>query len=333
MNNDIVLSSRVRLARNIDGYPFFLQDERAALITKTVSETLKKIDKFQLFRMIKLEDSMATALVERHLISPDLVKNKNAGAVVISDDEKISVMLSEEDHLRLQCILSSFSLDEAFERISRIDKTLSSELNFAFSNKYGYLTSCLTNLGTGMRASVMMFLPALTLSGSLEQCFAGITRLSMAVRGVYGEGSEASGFIYQISNQRTLGITEQEIIQSVKAAAMHIINSEIKAREFIFSSMPDEIKDRILRSYGTLTKCHKLSYKEFMNLISYVKLGVYYKMFTQKDTEEIGRLIIETGPANIGIKLLEDTPLERDKLRAEEVRRRLKSNIFFLDNN
>lgn len=329
--DDIILSSRIRLARNIDGYPFFLKDERASLLVKTVADKLKKIDRFNLYPMSKFADTEALAMMERHLISQDLIKNKKYGAVVVSEDESISIMLNEEDHIREQCILSGLSLEQAYQKLSLIDATLASELKFAFSPTFGYLTSCLTNLGTGMRASVMMFLPALTLTKSLESCLNSVTRLNMAVRGVYGEGSESSGFIYQISNQRSLGISEKDIYQSVQSAANHIASAEIKAREYLFSANPSELKDKILRSYGILTNCYKISYNELLNHIAFIKLGAFYNMLSINDYKALNDFIIEMGPANISIHIKDNSSLERDIKRAENCRKRLSK--FILLNN
>lgn len=326
--NDIILSSRIRLARNIDGYPFFLKDERASLLAKTVADKLKKIGRFSFYHMSKFADTEALAMMERHLISQDLIKNKKFGAAVVSEDESISFMLNEEDHIREQCILSGLSLEQAYQKISLIDAALATELKFAFSPTFGYLTSCLTNLGTGMRASVMMFLPALTLTKSLERCLNSVTRFNMAVRGVYGEGSESSGFIYQISNQRSLGITEKDIYQSVESAANHIATAEIKAREYLIKSNPNEIKDKILRSYGVLTNCYMINHNEFLNHIAFIKLGAFYKMLSIIDYKGLNDFITDMGPANISIHLKDNSPLERDIRRAENCRKRLSKFIL-----
>lgn len=325
--NDIILSSRVRLARNIDGYPFFLNDERATLLTKAVSDRLKKIDRFRLYRMSDFGETESLAMMERHLISPDLIKNKKFGAAVVSEDESVSIMINEEDHVREQCILSGFNLEAAYKKISLLDSSLSGELKFAFSPKYGYLTSCLTNLGTGMRASVMMFLPALSITKTLERCIAGVTRLNMAIRGVYGEGSESSGYIYQISNQRTLGISEIEIYKSVSSAAEHIAAAEIKAREYLIKTNPSDIKDKILRAYGILTNCYKINHNEFVGNIAFIKLGIYYGLLQLNDENGLEEFIAEMGPASLSINLKQSNALGRDILRAENCRKRVKQYV------
>lgn len=330
---DIVLSSRVRLARNINGYPFFLKDERAVLLAKTVSDSLKKIDRFNLYRMSAFEDATAVAMMERHLVSADLIKNRRFGAVVISEDENVSIMLNEEDHIREQCILKGLSLKDAYDRLILIDRALSGEMQFAFSPTYGYLTSCLTNLGTGLRASVMMFLPALTLTKSLEDCLNGVARLNMAVRGVYGEGSDSSGYIYQISNQRTLGITESEIILAVESAAGHIAQAEIRARDFLIKTAPIETKDRILRSYGILTNCYRLSHGEFVNLIAFIKLGIHYGLLENSDPAVLDELITDMGPANICRDIAGMSAPERDALRAERVVKELRRIVRVIEGN
>ncbi|MCL2675731.1 MAG: ATP--guanido phosphotransferase [Firmicutes bacterium] len=334
MNDEIVLSSRIRLARNIDGYPFFLSDERAPLLVKTVFDVLKKIDRFCLYRMTDFCETEALAMMERHLISPDLIKNKKYGAAVVSEDESVSIMVNEEDHIRAQCILGGLSLDGAYKKLSLIDNALAGELKFAFSQKYGYLTSCLTNVGTGMRASVMMFLPALTITGSLPDCINNAARLNMAVRGVYGEGSDSHGFIYQISNQRTLGISEVDIYRSVQSTAEQIARTESKARDYLLRSAPAVIKDKISRSYGILTNCYKIDHNEFIASIAFVKLGVYYGILNLTDRTGLNELITEMGSANLSIHLkdgggsTEAREARRDILRAQNCVRRLKKLVM-----
>ncbi len=313
MERGIILSSRVRLARNIDGLPF--KGINISPISAKAMEVLRTQGSYTVYPMTALSPLEQTRLVERHLISNELIDC--GGLAIIRSDNKISIMIGEEDHIREQCILSGLQLKEAYGELKYIDKTLCDAMGFAYDQNYGYLTSCLTNVGTGMRASVMMFLPALTLTGSLNRCISGVTRLNMAVRGVYGEGSKAEGYVYQISNQKTLGITENDIVASVENVVNHIVESELRAREALMQSDPAGLKDRILRSYGILTNCYMITKSEFMELIAFVKLGIYYNILECSDPSELDDLIIDIQPASLCLKKgrrLDGG--ERDKVRA-----------------
>ncbi|MBE5731146.1 MAG: ATP--guanido phosphotransferase [Clostridiales bacterium] len=315
MNENIILSSRVRLARNVDGLPF--KRVNTSTIAAKAMSALRTTDSYTMYPMTALRPIEQLRLVERHLISKELTDC--GGSAIIRSDNKVSVMIGEEDHIREQCILEGLNLHDAYTELRHIDKVLSGEFKFAFSPTYGYLTSCLTNVGTGMRASVMMFLPALSLTGSLNKCISGVTRLNMAVRGVYGEGSEAEGYVYQISNQKTLGISESDIVASVENVANHIVESEIKARAALMQTDPDGLKDKILRSYGILCNCYSISKSEFMKLIAFVKLGVYYKILDCADMAALESLIAEIQPACLCLDaggMIDGG--ERDKLRAEK---------------
>ncbi len=320
-DGNIILSSRVRLARNIEGMPF----RGAALgpIQSKVMNALHDKGSYMLYSMQGLNPIEQTSYVERHLISKELIDY--GGAAIIRNDNKISIMLGEEDHVREQCILDGLRLGEAYNELKPIDKSLCDALHFAFDPDYGYLTSCLTNVGTGMRASVMMFLPALTLTDSLGRCISGVTRLNMAVRGVYGEGSKSEGYVYQISNQKTLGITENDIVASVENVANHVVEAELRAREALMQSDPAGLKDRILRSYGILTNCYMITKSEFMELIAFVKLGIYYNILRCDDQTALDSLITNIQPANLCIykgRRLDGG--ERDKVRAsmcEQIRK------------
>ncbi len=325
MYNDIIISSRVRLARNVKDYPFYIKDEKATQLARKVSDAVKGVGRFDAYLMSNLNGTVESySLMEKHLISPDLIKNKKSGVALISEDKTVSIMINEEDHLRQQCILKGFSLDEAFEKIDSLDSELSKTLEFAYHPKFGYLTTCLTNIGTGLRASVMMFLPALTMTKSLEQVVANVSRLNLTVRGVYGEGSDHEGYIYQISNQRTLGLSEKEIIDAVKKAAIHISEAEVAARSYLMSSAEADVKDRVMRAYGTLTNCYKLSNNEFMKLSALVRLGAYYGIIDVKHVD-MDKLIEDVQPA--GICMMQGRNVEsdeRDIIRAEYVGRELR---------
>lgn len=314
-DSGIILSSRIRLARNADGIPFRGVDPKP--LNGKAMDALRQIGSYTLYPMTALSPLEQTRFVERHLISKELIEC--GGAAIIRKDNKISVMIGEEDHIREQCIMSGLSLKEAYEELKPIDTTLNSAFKFAFSPNFGYLTSCLTNVGTGMRASVMMFLPALSLTGSLNRCIANVTRLNIAVRGVYGEGSQSEGYVYQISNQKTLGITENDIVSSVENVAGHLVESELRAREALMQSDPSGLKDKILRSFGALTSCYCMTKSEFMELIAFVKLGIYYKIFECDSLEALEAFITEIRPASLCLEAgrrLDGS--ERDKVRAKK---------------
>jgi len=317
IKNDIFISSRVRLARNIEGLPFFLKDDRAVALGKTVFSTLRQMDKFEMYKMSEFDDITALAMMERHLISADLVKNKKYGSVIVGDDESVSIMLNEEDHIREQCIYKGLNLKQSYERLGYIDRALAKELKFAYHRTYGYLTSCLTNLGTGLRASAMMFLPALALTKNIDDCLKNVARGGMAVRGVYGEGSETAGFIYQISNSRSLGITEFDIIEGVELAAISLAKAEAAARDMLIEKDAAGIKDKILRSFGILSHCYNLSYSEFLSLIAFIKLGIYYGFINVKDYDKLNDLVVQMGPASLAAERESQRSLEdKDIIRA-----------------
>ena len=218
LSGGTVVSTRIRLARNLEGYPFpsHLQGEKQAKeIIRLVSSGLSRLDEFRLYYMDAVSDEQAVCMMENHLISPQLIKNKRFSAALINSEENVSVMINEEDHLREQCIVKGLNLRLAYETMSEIDGQIGVSMKFAFDEQLGYLTACPTNLGTGLRASVMLFLPALTVNGIMPKVIRSISRLGLTVRGVYGEGSEAEGYKYQISNEVTLGVTEEEILSQV----------------------------------------------------------------------------------------------------------------------
>ena len=337
--SDVVVTSRVRLARNIEGlpYPQKLNDDRALAIAKKVYEAVsrQKPDRgdgeykdtgYALYRMESISDIDGGVLREKHLISADLLENRKYGAAIINESETVSIMVGEEDHIREQCILQGFALPEAYKRVNAVDDEISRAVKFAYDPKLGYLTSCPTNIGTGMRASAMMFLPGLSITHNLEKCVGAVARLNMTIRGVYGEGSEADGYLYQISNQKTLGVSEQEILASVQASIGHIAEAELQARRQLYQANETELRDRIMRSYGVLTNAYTLDSKEFMDLLAMVKLGAYYDLIKVSDAQRLEKLVSDGQPANIlnlsGKKLQEEG---RDIFRAAYVAKTLKS--------
>ena len=277
----VVTSTRLRLARNLSAYPFpsMIKAKDAEDVLILVRNALGQLDKFREYDIWKLDEEERMLLQEQHLISPALREKKDYSAAFISTDNQVSVMVNEEDHLREQYIVKDLDLVGAYEKISGIDDLIGSKVNFAYDKRLGYLTACPSNLGTGMRASVMMFLPGLTRSGALKELLPTFKKYGLTVRGVFGEGSKAEGYTYQISNERTLGLTESELLGQMTRATMTVCDLEIRAREEMVKRSGVLLLDRCLRAYGTLTHCALLTYKEFLEKMSDVRLGMALDFF------------------------------------------------------
>lgn len=323
-NDDIVISTRIRLARNIKKYPFpnAMTD---AQIKSAVAEvenavtggnsTLAKT--FKNYRMSELDEVGRGELVEKHLISPNLGRR---ASVMISDDENMSIMLMEEDHIRLQIIKGGFSLDEAWNLADKVDDVIEERIEYAFHKDFGYLTACPTNVGTGMRASVMMHLPALTMTNNMDRIISSASNLGIAVRGLYGEGSKAYGALYQISNQITMGMSEEELIEKLKNIVMQIKTHEENTRTKLKNDKNIALEDRLWRSYGTLKYARSVTSAETKTLISDVILGVNLGIIKKEDANFI-ELMIETEPSVLSKKAGGNLkPEERDIKRAENLR-------------
>lgn len=323
--DDIVISSRVRLARNAKDVPFpaRLSDERAfSVIMKAAEESAKALFKFKFYQIGRLDETDRQAIFERHLISRELMQNLKTGAVIVSDKEDMSIMINEEDHYRIQAISKGFNLKDAMNRAIEFDNVLSGKINVAYDTKLGYLTSCPTNVGTGLRASVMVHLPALTMSGKIGSLINSIQQLSLTVRGVYGEGSKADGYMYQISNQVSLGQSEQEILDSVNKVIDIVCKAEDQERKNMQKRDGLRLTDRITRAYGVLTNATLLSTSELLELVSYVRLGASLGIIKLKG--DVQDLVISAQPANLtksaGSKM---NPAERDEYRAKMVKQTL----------
>lgn len=320
-----IVMSRVRLARNIRGYPFAIRDARLAKeVVKKVNRALVKCDTFNLYYMANFSDIKLEAMKERHLISQYLIDNRDCGAALINRDESVSVMINEEDVIREQCFMKGFQISEAYNRLAEIDDELSKNLDIAYDDKYGYLTACPTNLGTGLRASVMMFLPALTESGKIHDLIKEAERLGLTVRGIYGEGSSAEGYTYQISNEVTLGVSEEEIISEVENAVERICSAERNEMERVFGKRELKTMDRARKSFGILTNAVLLNYNEFLSNLAQVKLGAMLGMIDINDIEKLDDLTVAVRPANLceqyGKTL---SAIDRDLFRAEMVGKQL----------
>ncbi len=320
--SDTVISSRVRLARNLVGYPFAsrLDATRASEIIEKVSAPLLASD-FRKIDFSELSPLAATSYVEKHYVSPEFAAKETPHALLLREPSGIAVMVCEEDHLRIQSILPGLALEEAYRNASLTEKRLDEEFDFAYSEQLGYLTHCPTNLGTGMRASVMMFLPALTHGGYMESLAGQLSKIGLTVRGLFGEGSGAAGCIYQISNQITLGITEEETLKKLGEAIRQIIAGEEKARRAITGDALDRLTDRILRSEGILKYAHMLSTSEFIKLFSDVRFGIALGVVGDITYEQLGTLLVEAMPATLTLSAdsAPKTEAARDKLRAKRV--------------
>ena len=323
ISDGTVVSTRIRLARNLEGYPFpsHLKGEKQAKeIIRLVSSGLSRLDEFRLYYMDNVSDEEAVCLMENHLISPKLIENKRYSAALINREENVSIMINEEDHLREQCIVQQrLDLRLAYDTMSEIDSLISNSMKFAYDEQLGFLTACPTNLGTGLRASVMLFLPALTVNGVIPKVIRSISRLGLTVRGVYGEGTEAVGYMYQISNEVTLGVSEEEILAQVEEVVEKVCELEqVERHNLMRGSSALEIQDECLRAYGILTNCAKISTREFVDLSARVKLGACLGYINISDVSKIDNLTVKLSPSNItaaaGKQL---TPLERDVYRAQ----------------
>ena len=322
------VSSRVRLARNIQNMPFPgklpAHDERLYAAMRKVFDGLAAQGGYEIFEMDKMNELRRLAMKEKHLISTELVESAD-GAVILSRDSSVSIMLNEEDHIREQCILPGLKLNEAYKIIDGVDDAVSRSVDFSFDKELGYLTACPTNLGTGMRASVMMFLPALTMNQSITQVIAEVSRYNITVRGVFGENSAAEGFMYQVSNQRSLGMTEAEILDTVNRITEAISDAEEKAREKLLKTNEVELTDTVCRAWGLLTNAYKMDTKEFMSLMGQVKLGVALNILKLKNAGRLEDIINDAQPASITLISKRELDAEaRDIFRSEYVAKELK---------
>lgn len=327
--SDIILSSRMRLARNIADIPFpaGLDAERAKSVAGMVKDSLSKAGaplKFKNYTMQELTPTERQFLVERHLISPGLAKNSTSGAVLISDDDIMSIMVNEEDHIRIQTILPGLQIKKSWEMASSIDDLLEQNLDYAYNENWGYLTSCPTNVGTGMRASVMVHLPALNITGNMNRILQTVAHIGLTIRGLYGEGTEIIGNIFQISNQITLGRAEEEIVESLTAVTRQIIDKEKEARKILFDNNRMQIEDKIWRSWGIMKNARLMSSQECMKLLSDIRLGVDMGIIENIPIQLLNEIMIETQTASLQKQYEKELSAgDRDIIRAEMVRNKL----------
>ncbi|MCM3631419.1 protein arginine kinase [Paenibacillus glycanilyticus] len=331
-DSDIVISSRVRIARNLRHFPFpmLATNQQSLEVMNQLSAIgqsgkLDPIGRFDTIILSELSELERRVLVEKHLISPNLANESRGGAVILSENESVSIMINEEDHLRIQCLYPGFQVKEAWTLANQIDDIFEEEANYAFDERRGYLTTCPTNVGTGIRASVMMHLPALVLTQQINRILSAVTQVGLAVRGMYGEGSEALGNLFQISNQITLGQSESEIIDNLHGVARQIIEHERAARQRLLSESPLRVEDRVRRSFGILSYAAVMDSKESAQRLSDVRLGVDLGLLDHITSQSLNELIVMTQPGflqqTFNEKMSSD---QRDYRRAELIRNQLR---------
>lgn len=328
-DGDVVISTRIRLARNLKDYPFPIrctpqqQKEVADKIKDAILNGNSVISpRFSCIDIDNINASEKVSLVERHLISPEFISENGGKSLLLLDDESVAIMINEEDHIRLQVMCQGLELGKAYETASRIDALLDEHLTFAFNENLGYLTQCPTNLGTGMRASVMLHLPALQKSKAMGKIADNLSKLGLTIRGTYGEGTEPVGALYQLSNQISLGISEQTAIDNLKNITKQLEAQELAAREEMVKHVA--VQDVIYRSEGILRSARLITNEEAMKHLSYIRMGVAEGLIKTIPLDTINKLFVDTQPAtlmkNIGKPL---SPQERDAVRATMIRRAL----------
>ncbi len=279
INDDVVISSRVRLARNVAKYHFAkkLDDATAVGLVEEVEKVFEdyktEAGQYYICNPGNLSEIERLAMVERHILSPTMTNKKQATGLVMSENESTTIMINEEDHVRIQALAGGMNIEKAFLMANELDDYADEKLGFAFDEKYGYLTSCPTNVGTGLRASYMVFLPALGGANKINRLSDEVAKYGITLRGIYGEGTNGLGNIYQISNQKTMGSTEQEIINNLNSIVVQVIKQERKRREFLLANNYDEIEDQVYRSYGVLKYTRQINSKDAMTLLAQIKFG------------------------------------------------------------
>ncbi len=333
-DGDVVISSRVRLARNAAGHRFVGRaglEERTELAHKlrAAVEGLKLGMEMKYFSLDEMSHLERRLLVERHLISREHAEAEGPRGVGISADETVSIMVNEEDHLRMQVLQDGFDLDAAWSLMARIDDAMAQEVPCAFTPEYGFLTACPTNVGTGMRLSVMLHLPALAMTRELQRVFNTAAKIDFIVRGLYGEGTQSHGDLFQVSNQKTLGRSEEEILDNLRVVIPQIVRYERKVRDTMLNEHARQLEDRVGRAYGILCNARMMSSEESLHLLSQVRLGVNIGLVQGIDLPAANRLFILTRPAHLQMKMgRELESQERDIARADFLRKNLAGAIL-----
>lgn len=319
--NDVVLSTRIRFARNIKGYrfPYNMIDKQKKEVLNYIKDRVK--DKYSVLELNNIDEVTKKSLFETHVISKELL-NGNNSALIMDEEKNITTMINEEDHLRIQAFADGFDIDKAYENITFFDNYLESKLEYAYNENYGYITACPTCIGTGMRVSVMLHLPALEKIGALNKIFNEITNLGISVRGMYGENTNGEGAIYQISNQKTLGISEEDIIEQVKQVTKYIVKQERKARGILKDKI--EVKDDIYRSYGILKNAYIVSKKEAMRLLSNIRMGINMNEIKDINLSNVDKIIKNIGKNTLRKNMKEHFSREQENVkRAEYIRKNI----------
>ncbi|TET32801.1 MAG: protein arginine kinase [Planctomycetota bacterium] len=327
--SDIVISCRIRLARNLRGFTFLTRasDEEKKLLEQSISGRLAEIDFGKKTTYLPLHETDMLErlfLVERHLISKELAAAESPRGVMLGDNESLAIMVNEEDHLRIQAMRSGLELSALWNEINGYDQAIERKLDYAFSSQFGYLTSCPTNVGTGMRVSVMMHLPVLVMTKQIEKVFQAMNKIGLAVRGLYGERTRGLGDFYQISNQVTLGKDEETIVHDLAEVIPKVMEYERKWRESLLKENRAQLEDAVYRAQGLLSAARVISSEETMNLLSSIRMGVNLGLITGIPIAKVNELFIQTQPAHLQIiegRALQ--PEERDQLRARFIRQRL----------
>ncbi len=335
LDSDVVISSRVRLARNLRTYPFspkINEEQASALVNevKQIAGSLSEADNRRYYscNISSLSEIDKIAMVERHIVSPLLAEKQQTTGLILSDDETVSIMINEEDHVRIQAIVGGIDIEQAYEEADRIDDIAYEKLHFAYDEKYGYLTVCPTNAGTGMRASCMVFLPALTAARMIQKLMEELGKYGVTIRGIYGEGTKSLGSIYQISNQKTMGVSESEIIENLKRIVQQVVKQERKRREYMLSVNTDEIEDQVFRSYGVLKYARQMSSDDAMALLSQVKFGADCGLIKFDRAFNVHKLMMGVQPGSLQWTLGKNVgSLTRDQARAEYIKRELPSVV------
>ncbi len=323
-NSDVAVSTRIRFARNLNSFNFNLnKKEEIEQLEKVIKDNLYQIGYgLRFFKLKDMDDITKMSLVEKHLLSPNFVLKRNdTGSILINDEENICIMIGEEDHLRIQVFNCGLDLENTLNLAIELDEKLGDTLGYAISKKYGYLTSCPTDLGTGLKASVMIHIPALSKTKNTRRVLNTVNNFGINIKGIYGENSEDPGDMYQLSNQQTLGITENEIVNNLKIIVEKVIEQERQARKLLVKDELD-LEDMIYRSYGILTNCRKISSDEVRDLLSNIKLGTDLGVLDELTDLKVKKLYLYTKPANMQKYLGQQyEAIERDIKRAEIIQK------------
>ena len=322
---DAAISSRVRIARNLSDFPFPVKLNALGRkkVIETVNNAVKDKGSYKFIDLSSANPAETGALMEKRIISLDFIKSPAEKELIVNTETGLFVMVNEEDHMRIQSIKPGFAIYEAYDEANKFDNSADENLSYAYDENFGYLTQCPTNLGTGLRVSVMLHLPALTLNRKIQNITADLPKLGLTIRGFYGEGTEVGGDLYQISNNITLGISEEQTLEKIKPVVDKIIDLERIGRDEIFKSSKDLITDKIKRAYGIIINAHMISSPEFLSFYSLIRLGITYGIIKDIDYKTLDTLLVKVMPSNLILHFSgidEKTNANRDILRAEYIR-------------